>query len=75
MVAVGEFKTRRIVAVHKNDQGLAVLSPCGRCREFIKQIYGENLDTEVILSPDRSVPLKELLPLHDWYCPVSLPNS
>jgi len=53
----------------------AVLSPCGRCREFIKQIHGDNLDTEVILSPDRSVPLKELLPMHDWYCPVSLPSS
>ncbi|MBU1992206.1 MAG: hypothetical protein ABH856_01815 [Patescibacteria group bacterium] len=39
-----------------------VLHPCGRCREFMRQIDKHNMETEVILGKDRSVKLKELLP-------------
>jgi hypothetical protein len=39
----------------------------GRCREFIRQTDKDNLDTEVVLSDDKSVLLKELLPYHDWF--------
>jgi cytidine deaminase len=44
---------------------LRVLSPCGRCREFIRQIDPANIDTEVVLGRDRSVKLRELLPFEE----------
>ena len=44
----------------------SVLPPCGRCREFIRQIDEANLDTRVVLSGDLVVPLRDLLPCHDW---------
>jgi cytidine deaminase len=59
------------VAVWKGEDGTTkVLPPCGRCREFIRQIHQENLDTEVLLSAAKSVPLRELLPHHDWFAEV-----
>ncbi len=39
MVTAGEFRIERIVAVWLNDAGeVFVLAPCGRCREFMRQI-------------------------------------
>jgi hypothetical protein len=35
--------------------------PCGRCREFIRQIDPANLDTEVVLGRTSSAKLRELL--------------
>ncbi|RPH61842.1 MAG: cytidine deaminase [Chloroflexi bacterium] len=68
MVTAGEFRIRKIVAVWKDDQqNIFVLSPCGRCREFIRQIDPGNLDTEVILDYDKVLTLAELLPYHDWF--------
>ena len=68
MVTAGEFKIKKIVAVWKNDKGIThVLPPCGRCREFIRQIHNENLQTDVILSGNKLVKLSELLPYHDWF--------
>jgi cytidine deaminase len=67
MVTAGEYRIARIVAVWRDDDGrLFVLPPCGRCREFIRQIDEANLDAEVVLGRTRSAPLKELLPYHDW---------
>lgn len=63
MVTAGELRIRRIVAVWKDDTAtLYVLSPCGRCREFIRQMHDENLETEVVLGRDRAVSLRDLLP-------------
>jgi cytidine deaminase len=63
MVTGGEQRIRKIVAVLGDGQ---VLPPCGRCREFMRQIDGRNLDgTEVVLSAEQSVRLRELLP-HPW---------
>jgi cytidine deaminase len=60
------------VAVWKDSDGRThILSPCGRCREFIRQIHPENLQTEVILDTDKVVTLADLLPYHDWFHPVS----
>ena len=42
------------------------MPPCGRCREFIRQVDPLNLDTEVILAPDNIVKLRDLLPYHEW---------
>jgi len=66
MITAGEYEIKKIVAVWKNDKkGLFVLHPCGRCREFIRQIDKNNMETEVILGKNRVVKLKELLPYQD----------
>ena len=63
MVTAGEFRISRIVAVWKDENGDAyVVSPCGRCREFIRQMHEGNLDTGVILGPGEVVALRDLLP-------------
>jgi cytidine deaminase len=59
------------LAVWRNDQGvLHVLPPCGRCREFIRQIDPTNLDTEVILGRRTSARLRDLLPFNQWPNPL-----
>jgi cytidine deaminase len=59
MVTNGEYRIKKIVAVLEDG---TILSPCGRCREFIYQIDDTNLDTEVILDINRTVKLRDLLP-------------
>ncbi len=60
MVTNGEQRIRKIVAVLGDG---TVLPPCGRCREFMRQIDEHNLDdTEVILGVDEVAKLRELLP-------------
>ncbi|NUW44105.1 cytidine deaminase [Nonomuraea rhodomycinica] len=67
MVTAGEYRIARIVAVRRSEEGaLHVLPPCGRCREFIRQIDPANLEAEVVLGRERSVPLREMLPYHEW---------
>ncbi len=67
MVTAGELDIGKIVAVWKDEDGIArVLPPCGRCREFIRQISPSNLETVVILGAAKQVALKELLPYHEW---------
>jgi cytidine deaminase len=39
-----------------------ILPPCGRCRELMFLINGENGSTRIVVEKDKSVPLKELLP-------------
>ena len=71
MVTAGEYRVARIVAVWRNAEGqLFVLPPCGRCREFIRQVDGANIDAEVVLGPERSARLRELLPYHEWPDPL-----
>jgi cytidine deaminase len=73
MVTAGEYRIARIVAVWRDGDGdLYVLPPCGRCREFLRQIDPANLDTEVVLGPEKAVPLRELLPAWEW--PEPLPD-
>ena len=72
MVSAGEFRIEKIVAVWLNERGESfILSPCGRCREFIRQIHMDNLTADVILDSDKVVPMAELLPYHDWFHPVT----
>ena len=67
MVTAGEYRIATIVAVWRDDNGLLyVVPPCGRCREFIRQVDPANLDAEVILGQDRSALVRELLPAHEW---------
>ena len=67
MVTAGEYRIRKIVAVWQDEKDTHILSPCGRCREFIRQIHKDNVETEVILDRDKAVRLVELLPYHDWF--------
>ena len=72
MVTSGEYRIDRIVAVWRDDSGLLyVLPPCGRCREFIRQIDEGNLETDVILGKDEVSKLKDLLPRREWSEPVA----
>lgn len=71
MVTAGEYKIKKIVAVWKDKKkNVFVLHPCGRCREFMRQIDKSNMEAEVILGKDRIVKLKELLPYEDDFSKV-----
>ncbi|HEV7625395.1 MAG TPA: cytidine deaminase [Streptomyces sp.] len=71
MVTAREYRIAKIVAVWRSHEGaLHVLPPCGRCREFIRQIDPGNIDTEVVLGRGHSAPLRELLPFHEWPAPL-----
>jgi cytidine deaminase len=59
MVTQGEHVIKKIVAV---IEGGIPIPPCGRCREFMRQIHEENSKTEVIIGKNKSVKLKDLLP-------------
>ena len=62
LITAGESSIAKIVAVCED----VVLPPCGRCRELIYQIDHTNLlNTDVVLGPERTVKLKELLP-YPW---------
>ncbi|HEY64603.1 MAG TPA: cytidine deaminase [Caldilineae bacterium] len=63
MVTAGEHRIKKIVAVWEDG---SIIPPCGRCREFIRQMHEDNLNTEVIIGKNKVVRLKELLPYHDW---------
>lgn len=72
MVTAGEYQIERIVATWKGQQGkVHVVAPCGRCREFMRQIHPDNIHrTQVILNTDHTVKLSVLLPHHTWYQPI-----
>ena len=58
MLMSGESRITKIVALWRDK----ILPPCGRCREFMWQINPENAGTEVLVEPNKTVTLKELLP-------------
>ncbi len=60
MVTHGEHRIKKIVAVVEDG---TPIPPCGRCREFMHQIHEDNLEAEVIIGKNKSVKLRELLPL------------
>ncbi|MBI2611695.1 cytidine deaminase [Candidatus Gottesmanbacteria bacterium] len=64
MVTAGETKIKKIVSTWKDGEETYIISPCGRCREFISFFDKDNLNTEVILSNSKSVKLSDLLPHH-----------
>lgn len=71
MVTAREYRIKKIVAVWKGEKGdVFVLHPCGRCREFMRQMDERNMEAEIILGKDRVVKLKELLPYEDDFCKV-----
>jgi len=60
MVTHGEYVIKKIVAVVEDG---TPIPPCGRCREFMHQIHEENIDAEVVVGKNKSVKLRDLLPL------------
>ena len=58
MLKYDEYVIKKIVAVQNGK----VVSPCGKCREFLKGITPENLHTQVLLDHNIVVTLEELLP-------------
>lgn len=61
MITEGESAIAAIVAVNRHGE---VLSPCGRCREFILQVDPANARTRVLLAGGRVATIAELLPEH-----------
>ena len=71
MVTAGETRIKKIVAVWKDKKkGVFVMHPCGRCREFMRQIDKRNMEAEVILGKNRVAKLKDLLPYKDDFSKV-----
>ena len=63
MITHGENSIGKIVAIAADGR---ILPPCGRCREFMRQVDRDNMDrTEVILGSDKVIKLRDLLP-HAW---------
>jgi cytidine deaminase len=76
MVTAREYRIAKVVAVWRNDKGVwYVLPPCGRCREFIRQVDWANIDTEVVLGRKRTARLRDLLPAHEWPDPLDCSNA
>ena len=68
MVTAGESRVASIVAVWKDESGsIHVLPPCGRCREFLRQVDPDNVSCRVLLGPRKAVTLARLLPYHEWF--------
>lgn len=68
MITNKEYKVKKIVAVWNNNpkKELYVLTPCGACREYMKQVCEDGLNIEVILANGKVKKLSELLPEHEW---------
>jgi len=68
MMATGEYKFKKIVAVWKDEKdNIFVIPPCGNCRQYMREINEDNLSSEIILDKGKVVSLKELLPYYDWW--------
>jgi cytidine deaminase len=72
MITAGESQIIKVAAVWHDDKENKwyVLPPCGRCREFMKQINEKNLEADVILGRNDVKKLKELLPRYEWPAPL-----
>jgi len=68
MITAGENKILKIIAVGRDGN---IMPPCGRCRELISQVHEDNLKTEVMISKNHIVTIRDLLP-YDFKeaCPV-----
>lgn len=62
MLTAGESRVVRMLAVDREGR---VVPPCGRCREFIRQLHPDNLEAEVLVGDGVLVRLRDLLP-HVW---------
>ncbi|MCE5257831.1 MAG: cytidine deaminase [Chloroflexi bacterium] len=63
MVTAGENQIVKVIAVGWDGH---IMSPCGRCREFMSQLHVDNGKAEVMVAQGTVVKLKGLLP-YDWH--------
>lgn len=64
LVTAGESgRLLKVVAVGSDGR---IMAPCGRCREFIRQLHADNDATEVLVAPEDVRTIAELLPC-DWH--------
>ena len=54
-----ETQIKKIVAYSAKE---TIYSPCGRCRELIRMVDDKNLETQVLVSENKVVKIKDLLP-------------
>ncbi|MBP0979772.1 MAG: cytidine deaminase [Oscillospiraceae bacterium] len=68
MITAGESQILKIIAVGEDGN---IMPPCGRCRELISQVNIKNSETQVMVSKNKIMTIKELLP-DDFktYCPI-----
>lgn len=59
MVTAGETRIEMVAAIAGDG---TLLPPCGRCRELLYEIDRGNLDTQIILGPQKTMLLRDLLP-------------
>lgn len=62
MITNGESHIIKIIAVGKKGN---IMPPCGRCREFLRQLHSDNFNAQVKINEDTIIALKDLLP-YDW---------
>ncbi len=58
MLKHNETRIVKIVAMNSNSP----VSPCGRCRELIRMVNPDNMETEVLVDNNTIVKIKDLLP-------------
>lgn len=59
MILNNETEIKKLVAVY---EGGKIISPCGKCREFLYQMNHKNLQCEIMIGNGKIVMLKDLLP-------------
>jgi len=62
MLKNNESRIIKIVAATSTE----VCSPCGRCRELIRMVNNDNINTLVMVKKDKIVDLNEILP-YTWH--------
>lgn len=62
MILNNESKIVKFVAVY---EGGKIITPCGKCREFLYQLNYKNADCEILVSKEKTVKLRDLLP-YSW---------
>ncbi len=62
MLKNGESRIMKIVAATDTE----VCSPCGRCRELIRMVNKDNMDTLIMVEKDKIIKLSEILP-YAWH--------
>ena len=71
MVTAGENCVVKMIALNWDGK---ILPPCGRCREFISQLHPDNINAEVMVTAEKVVTLRELLP-YDWRSTITISSQ
>lgn len=73
MITSQEYKIKKIVAVWNDSskKQLHILPPCGVCRQYMFLVSENPLEIEVVITKEKTVKLKDLLPYHRWPEPLA----